>query len=91
MPNIRFHDLRHTYATILLMNNHNLKAISEWLGHSSTIITSNVHFDKNKLIINCSNELDDYINRVKPSDIINDNSSSILDDLDTDFMIKKFI
>lgn len=35
LPHIRFHDLRHTNATLLLEQNVNLKWLSEWLGHSN--------------------------------------------------------
>lgn len=34
MPKIRFHDLRHTHATILIQQNVNVKLISERLGHA---------------------------------------------------------
>ncbi len=34
LPKIRFHDLRHTHATILIQQNVNVKLISERLGHS---------------------------------------------------------
>jgi len=36
---IRFHDLRHTHATTLLMRGVNVKVVSERLGHSSVSIT----------------------------------------------------
>ena len=39
LPQIRFHDLRHTCATILLSKNVNPKVVSEMLGHSSIAIT----------------------------------------------------
>jgi integrase len=39
LPNIRFHDLRHTCATLLLSQNVNPKIVSEMLGHSSIAIT----------------------------------------------------
>jgi integrase len=39
LPDIRFHDLRHTCATLLLSRNVNLKIVSEMLGHSSIAIT----------------------------------------------------
>ena len=35
LPQISFHDLRHTHATILLKHGENIKVISERLGHSS--------------------------------------------------------
>jgi integrase len=38
-PDVRFHDLRHTYATLLLTNGVHPKIISELLGHSSIAIT----------------------------------------------------
>ncbi len=39
LPRIRFHDLRHTHATILIQQNVNVKLISERLGHSSIKMT----------------------------------------------------
>jgi len=36
---IRFHDLRHTCATLLLASNVNPKIVSEMLGHASIAIT----------------------------------------------------
>lgn len=39
LPQITFHDLRHTHATILLLHGENIKVISERLGHKSTKIT----------------------------------------------------
>jgi integrase len=38
-PTTRFHDLRHTCATLLLSRNINPKIVSEMLGHSSIAIT----------------------------------------------------
>ena len=90
LPNIKFHDLRHTYSTLLLINNYDLKAISELLGHASIIITSNVYFDKNKLIIDCTHEMNNYINRVKPKEDSVNKNVPILDDLDTNFIVKRF-
>jgi integrase len=39
LPSIRFHDLRHTCATLLLSRNVNPKIVSEMLGHASIAIT----------------------------------------------------
>jgi integrase len=39
LPQIRFHDLRHTCATLLLSKNVNPKVVSEMLGHASIAIT----------------------------------------------------
>jgi hypothetical protein len=38
LPQIRFHDLRHTCATLLLTEIVNLKVVSEMLGHSNIAI-----------------------------------------------------
>ncbi len=39
LPTIRFHDLRHTAATLLLGRDVNPKKVSEMLGHSTVAIT----------------------------------------------------
>lgn len=39
VPRIRFHDLRHTHATILLKIGEHPKVVSERLGHTSVTIT----------------------------------------------------
>lgn len=39
LPAIRFHDLRHTCATLLLARNVNPKIVSEMLGHATIAIT----------------------------------------------------
>jgi integrase len=39
LPEIRFHDLRHTCATLLLSENVNPKVVSEMLGHATIAIT----------------------------------------------------
>ena len=49
MRRIRFHDLRHSCATLFYANGVALKDIQEWLGHSDISITSNIytHLDFN--------------------------------------------
>ena len=46
---IRFHDLRHSCASLLLANGVSMKQIQEWLGHSDFATTANVyaHLDYN--------------------------------------------
>ncbi|MHB8859795.1 MAG: tyrosine-type recombinase/integrase [Thermoleophilia bacterium] len=39
IPHVRFHDLRHTHASILLSQGINPKVVSERLGHSSVSVT----------------------------------------------------
>lgn len=43
LPDIRFHDLRHTCATMLLAARVNPKIVSEMLGHASVAITLDVY------------------------------------------------
>ena len=42
-PKMRFHDLRHTFASLLLANGVPLKHIQEWLGHSDFTTTANIY------------------------------------------------
>jgi integrase len=52
MRRIRFHDLRHSCASLLYANEVSLKEIREWLGHSDISTTSNIytHMDFNSKI-----------------------------------------
>lgn len=43
MPYIRFHDLRHSCASLLLANGISLKEIQLWLGHSNFATTANIY------------------------------------------------
>lgn len=43
LPHIRFHDLRHTCASLLIDSNYQLKDIQEWLGHADIQTTANIY------------------------------------------------
>ena len=43
LPKIRFHDLRHTFASLLIEQGENIKYIQTQLGHSSPTVTWNVY------------------------------------------------
>ena len=43
LRDIRFHDLRHTCASLLLKNGVSMKEIQEWLGHSDYSTTANIY------------------------------------------------
>ena len=49
---MRFHDLRHSCASLLLANGISMKQIQEWLGHSTYNVTANFysHLDYNSKI-----------------------------------------
>lgn len=52
LPHIRYHDLRHTTASLLIAKGYDLKRVSEWLGHSDIGTTANIYghlsFDNKK-------------------------------------------
>ncbi|NLT62942.1 MAG: site-specific integrase [Clostridiales bacterium] len=43
LPHIRFHELRHSCASILISMGFTLKDIQEWLGHSDIKMTANIY------------------------------------------------
>lgn len=43
LPHIRFHDLRHSCASILLSRGFRLKDVQDWLGHSDITLTANIY------------------------------------------------
>ena len=53
LRHLRFHDLRHSCASLLLANDIPMKAIQEWLGHSNYAITANLysHLEYNAKVI----------------------------------------
>lgn len=91
LPNIRFHDLRHTYTTLLLMNNYNLKAVSQILGHASEIITADVYFDKDKVIIDCTETINSYIKRVIPKFVAKDQEYDCTDIIFKKSILKRYL
>ena len=43
LPTVRFHELRHTAATLMLLQGVNVKVVSEMMGHSNIAITLDVY------------------------------------------------
>ena len=43
LPDMRFHDIRHSTASILYDTGWELKDIQEWLGHSDIETTGNIY------------------------------------------------
>lgn len=68
MPDIRWHDLRATYCTILLKNDFNPKAVSKLMGHAKEIITIDVYGDNQEIIEDCLEVLEPFIDEVIPEE-----------------------
>lgn len=49
LPKIRFHELRHSCASLLIACGVNMKEIQEWLGHSAISTTVNNQYGHTKL------------------------------------------
>ena len=69
LPDVRWHDLRGTCATLLLMQGISSKAIAKNLGHSAEIVTVDNYIDDSKLSVIKLNKLDSYIDSVIPKTI----------------------
>ncbi|MBR2321940.1 MAG: site-specific integrase [Clostridia bacterium] len=56
LKKIRFHDLRHSCASMLLANQVPMKLIQDWLGHSDMSTTANIysHFDSSSKMISAN-------------------------------------
>ena len=66
LPDIRWHDLRSTFCTLLLKNNFNPKAVSKLMGHAKELITMDVYGDKREIIADCVDEIQPFIDEVLP-------------------------
>ena len=78
LPNIRFHDLRHTYATLLLKQDLSVKAISSSLGHAKMIISVDVYGDNNKIVEDATAEIQVFIDDVIPERIAGNNAAKFV-------------
>jgi len=47
LPVIRFHDLRHTFASLLIAQGENIKTVQSQLGHSTQTLNTYSHLMKN--------------------------------------------
>lgn len=66
LPDIRWHDLRSTYCTLLLKSNFNPKAVSKLMGHARELVTVDVYGDNQNIIPEEIPELLSYMEDVMP-------------------------
>lgn len=66
LPDVRIHDLRHSYATLMLENNINPKIVCEILGHSSVDVTLDIY---SHALTNMQRPAADVINGVLSSQL----------------------
>lgn len=66
LPDMRWHDLRHTYATILKQKEISLKAIAVCMGHYGTRITEDVYINLPDEIYDCDKEITAFMEEVLP-------------------------
>lgn len=60
LPPIRFHDLRHSSASLLINNGFSLKEVQEWLGHAD-IASTNIY---SHLLYKSKQDMADKINKI---------------------------
>lgn len=66
LPDIRWHDLRTTYCTLLLKENFNPKAVSKLMGHAKEIVTMDTYGDNKNIIADGVPEIEAYMKEVLP-------------------------
>ena len=68
LRDIRWHDLRSTFCTLLLKNDFNPKAVSKLMGHAKEIITMDVYGNNRGIIADCVDEIHPFIDEVLPTE-----------------------
>lgn len=64
LPKVRLHDLRHSYASLLLQSGADLKTVSTALGHSSVAITADTYAHVSPVMLqSAANRLGDLIEK----------------------------
>ena len=86
LPDIRWHDLRSTYCTLLLKKDFNPKAVSKLMGHAKELITMDVYGDNANIIPEEIPELLTYMDEVMPEksngNIVKNSVQDIIIDMD---------
>lgn len=70
LPHLRFHDLRHACATLLLVQGVELKVVQEVLGHSSIMTTGNIYAHVlPRLKRDAAERMDGFLRRSAPAGV----------------------
>lgn len=88
LPNIRWHDLRLSYCSMLLKENFSSKAVSALMGHATEIITVDVYGD-NAIIGDCVDVMEEFIAGIFSDKNISINSFDFTDTLEYSSQILK--
>ena len=68
LPDIRWHDLRSTFCTLLLKNDFNSKAVANLMGHAKELVTMDVYGDNQQIIEDVMPEIQDYLQGLLPKE-----------------------
>lgn len=80
LKDIRWHDLRHTYATILYRQQVSIKTISTALGHATQIVTEKVYIDKSAPVLQNQEAFENFIQEVLPETAATKGQSILFED-----------
>lgn len=89
LPDIRWHDLRSTYCTLLLKSDFNPKAVSKLMGYAKELITVDVYGDNQNIIPEKIPELLSYMKDVMPKK--NDTPNQQDKILDADIAMEEYL
>lgn len=64
LPYMRWHDLRHTFATVLSENEVNIKALALVMGHRDPTITKDVYINPKTEVIDCSAQINRFLKSI---------------------------
>ncbi len=65
LESVRFHDLRHTYATLSIENGDDQKTVSENLGHATVAFTADVYQHvTDRMKANSADRMQEYIQKI---------------------------
>lgn len=81
LPDIRWHDLRSTYCTLLLKGDFSPKAVSKLMGHAKELITVDVYGDNQNIIPEEIPELLAYMEEVMPVKKVESGKPEVLEEI----------